>query len=101
MDTYHRWLEIVIGGSLSGGPVVNVPAGFGPGGLPMGLQLSDAEGVDEGHGRRGARRHHCGCALGGGLRGTGALFGWGAEAGAGAAAGATSAGAVCTNCAAR
>jgi amidase len=39
MDTYHRWLEIVIGGSLSGGPVVNVPAGFGPGGLPMGLQI--------------------------------------------------------------
>jgi amidase len=39
MDTYHRWLEIVIGGSLSGGPVCNVPAGFGPGGLPMGLQI--------------------------------------------------------------
>jgi amidase len=39
MDTYHRWLEIVIGGTMSGSPVVNVPAGFGPGGLPMGLQI--------------------------------------------------------------
>jgi amidase len=39
MDTYHRWMEVVVGGSLSGLPVINVPAGFGPGGLPMGLQV--------------------------------------------------------------
>ena len=39
MDTYHRWMEVVIGGTLAGVPVVNVPAGFGPGGLPMGLQI--------------------------------------------------------------
>ncbi|MCO5397638.1 amidase [Ralstonia soli] len=39
MDTYHRWMEVVIGGSLSGLPVLNVPAGFGPTGLPMGLQV--------------------------------------------------------------
>lgn len=39
MDTYHRWLEIAIGGSLAGTPVLNVPAGLGPGGLPMGLQI--------------------------------------------------------------
>ncbi|MBO9650876.1 MAG: amidase [Variovorax sp.] len=39
MDTYHRWMEVVVGGTLSGLPVLNVPAGFGPGGLPMGLQV--------------------------------------------------------------
>jgi amidase len=39
MDTYHRWMEVVIGGTLSGCPVVNVPVGFGKDGLPMGLQL--------------------------------------------------------------
>jgi amidase len=39
MDTYHRWMEVVIGGTLAGLPVLNVPAGFGPSGLPMGLQV--------------------------------------------------------------
>jgi amidase len=39
MDTYHRWMEVVIGGTLAGLPVLNVPAGFGPGGMPMGLQI--------------------------------------------------------------
>ncbi|MFM7784312.1 MAG: amidase family protein, partial [Gammaproteobacteria bacterium] len=39
MDSYHRWMEVVIGGTLSGCPVVSVPAGFGEQGLPMGLQL--------------------------------------------------------------
>jgi amidase len=39
MDTYHRWMEVVIGGTLAGVPVLNVPAGFGAGGLPMGLQV--------------------------------------------------------------
>jgi len=39
MDTYHRWMEVVIGPSLAGVPTVNVPAGFGPTGLPMGLQI--------------------------------------------------------------
>jgi len=39
MDTYHRWMEVVIGGSLAGVPVLGVPAGFGPTGLPMGLQI--------------------------------------------------------------
>ena len=39
MDTYHRWMEIVIPGTLSGCPVVNVPAGFNGRGLPMGLQI--------------------------------------------------------------
>lgn len=39
MDTYHRWMEVVIGGSLAGNPVVNVPAGFDSQGRPMGLQI--------------------------------------------------------------
>lgn len=39
MDTYHRWMEVVIGGTLSGCPVANIPAGFNAAGLPMGMQL--------------------------------------------------------------
>lgn len=39
MDTYHRWMEVVIPVSLVGVPCVNVPAGFGPTDLPMGLQI--------------------------------------------------------------
>jgi amidase len=39
MDTYHRWMEVVIPGTLSGCPVANVQAGFNANGLPMGLQI--------------------------------------------------------------
>lgn len=39
MDTYHRWMEVTIYATLAGLPCVCVPAGFGAGGLPMGLQL--------------------------------------------------------------
>lgn len=39
MDTYHRWMEIVIPVSLIGLPCMSIPAGFGPQGLPMGMQL--------------------------------------------------------------
>ena len=39
MPTYHRWMEVVVPASLTGLPVAGVPAGFGPGGLPIGLQL--------------------------------------------------------------
>ena len=39
MDTYHRWMEVVIGGTMSGCPVASVPAGFNDAGLPMGLQI--------------------------------------------------------------
>ncbi|ARR53722.1 amidase [Rhizorhabdus wittichii DC-6] len=39
MDSYHRWMEIVAGPSLTGCPALCVPAGFGPEGLPSGLQL--------------------------------------------------------------
>ncbi|MCB2104886.1 MAG: amidase, partial [Rhodobacteraceae bacterium] len=46
MDTYHRWMEVVIPVSLIGLPALSVPAGFGPAGLPMGLQLIGAHGQD-------------------------------------------------------
>jgi amidase len=39
MDTYHRWMEVVVPASLTGLPALSVPAGFGATGLPMGLQL--------------------------------------------------------------
>ena len=39
MDTYHRWMEVVIYATLAGLPCISVPAGFGAAGLPMGLQL--------------------------------------------------------------
>ncbi|MDB6178466.1 amidase [Paracoccus sp. Z330] len=39
MDSYHRWMEVVIPGSLSGNPVISLPAGFNHTGLPMGIQL--------------------------------------------------------------
>jgi amidase len=39
MDTYHRWMEVVIGATLAGLPSMNVPVGFNPQGLPMGLQI--------------------------------------------------------------
>jgi len=39
MDTYHRWMEVVVPGSLSGHPVINVPVGFNHDKLPMGMQV--------------------------------------------------------------
>ena len=39
MDTYHRWMEVVIPVSLVGVPSLNIPAGFNEAGLPMGIQV--------------------------------------------------------------
>ncbi len=39
MDTYHRWMEVVIGPTLAGLPAISVPVGFSAEGLPMGMQL--------------------------------------------------------------
>ena len=47
MDTYHRWMEVVIGGTLSGLPVVNLPAGFDERGRPMGMQFIGRMGQDK------------------------------------------------------
>ena len=46
MDTYHRWMEVVIGGTLAGIPVANVPVGFDDRGRPMGMQLMGRFGAD-------------------------------------------------------
>jgi amidase len=39
MDTYHRWMEVVIPATMAGLPAISVPVGFGPTGLPMGMQV--------------------------------------------------------------
>jgi amidase len=39
MDTYHRWMEVVIYATFAGLPSISVPAGFGANDLPMGLAL--------------------------------------------------------------
>ncbi len=39
MDTYHRWMEVVIYATLAGLPAMSVPVGFNDAGLPMGMQL--------------------------------------------------------------
>ncbi len=39
MDTYHRWMEVVVPASLLSGPVLGVPVGFGSQNLPMGMQI--------------------------------------------------------------
>ncbi|KZY02997.1 MULTISPECIES: amidase [unclassified Sulfitobacter] len=57
MDTYHRWMQVVTPASLIGLPVVNVPAGFGDNGLPLGLQLIGARGTDARLLRLAARYH--------------------------------------------
>jgi amidase len=48
MDTYHRWMEVVIPASLIGLPALSVPVGFGPQGLPMGMQIIGRSGDDMG-----------------------------------------------------
>jgi len=40
MDTYHRWMEVVVYATLAGLPCIAMPVGFGKeNGLPMGVQL--------------------------------------------------------------
>ena len=47
MDTYHRWMEVVIGGSLASVPVVSLPVGFDKDGRPMGMQVIGRFGEDQ------------------------------------------------------
>ncbi len=47
MDTYHRWMQVVVPVSLIGLPCLSVPAGFGAEGLPLGLQVFGPRGADE------------------------------------------------------
>ncbi|WP_117192260.1 amidase [Rhizobium terrae] len=39
MDTYHRWMEVVIPASMAGLPVAAMPAGFNLNGVPNGIQI--------------------------------------------------------------
>jgi amidase len=39
MDTYHRWMGVVIPVTMSGCPAASVPVGFNDAGLPMGVQI--------------------------------------------------------------
>jgi amidase len=39
MDTYHRWMEVVIPATMAQLPALNVPVGFNDEGLPMGMQI--------------------------------------------------------------
>ena len=47
MDTYHRWMEVVVGGTLAGCPVINLPVGFDKLGRAMGMQFIAPMGEDE------------------------------------------------------
>ncbi|MFC6686584.1 amidase [Jhaorihella thermophila] len=46
MDTYHRWMQVVVPVSLIGLPCLAAPAGFGKNGLPMGVQMFGRRGSD-------------------------------------------------------
>jgi len=46
MDTYHRWMEVVVAVSLIGLPSLAVPVGFGAQGLPTGMQIIGRSGAD-------------------------------------------------------
>ena len=39
MDTYHRWMEVMIPVTMASCPALSVPVGFSDRGLPMGLQI--------------------------------------------------------------
>jgi amidase len=39
MDTYHRWMEVMIPVTMSSCPAIGVPVGFNNMGLPMGMQI--------------------------------------------------------------
>jgi amidase len=46
MDTYHRWMEVVILCSLLGFPAVAMPVGFSSAGMPMGMQIIAQRNAD-------------------------------------------------------
>ena len=46
LDTYHRWMEVVIPASLIGLPTISIPCGFNNKGLPIGIQIIGKHGND-------------------------------------------------------
>ncbi len=40
MTTYHEWMKCVVPATLCGCPALAAPAGFGPSGLPIGIQIA-------------------------------------------------------------
>ncbi len=46
MDSYHRWMEVMVPVSLIGLPCICLPGGRGESGLPHGVQLFGARGAD-------------------------------------------------------
>jgi len=42
MATYHEWMKVAVLVTLSGCPALAAPAGFGPAGLPIGIQIVGA-----------------------------------------------------------
>lgn len=40
MDTYHRWMQVMIPFTMANLPAISVPVGFGEAGLPMGMQIA-------------------------------------------------------------
>ncbi|MDA7418872.1 amidase [Xenophilus arseniciresistens] len=54
MDSYHRWMQAVVPATMAGLPALAAPAGFGPQGLPAGIQIigpvqADAAVLQIGH----------------------------------------------------
>jgi amidase len=47
METYHRWMEVMIPVTMSGCPALSVPVGFNRFGLPMGLQIIARNDADQ------------------------------------------------------
>ena len=47
LDTYHRWMEVVVPASLIGLPTISIPCGFNKKGLPIGIQLIGKSGDDK------------------------------------------------------
>ena len=46
MDTYHRWMQVVIPFTMANLPAMSVPVGFNEAGLPMGMQLAGPSGEE-------------------------------------------------------